>query len=71
MSIELSDNHVAFTRQLDQQRSHKKGIYGDGYLVHPKTAAYIDENMADMNTMSWELSEREQKLVKELTPYKP
>lgn len=56
---------------LDEQKQHKKTIYGGGYLISNKAANLLEETELEAqkrkkNFFPWRLSEREQQIVLEL-----
>ena len=67
----LFDSYEEFVRELDDQKKHKKAIFGSGYLVNPKLIRYSTPEAEEMptagaNTIEWELSERELNIIKSL-----
>lgn len=55
---------VSFTRALDDQKAHGKGIYGSGFLLSEKAAA---EKAA---AIEWKLSDREWEIIRGLEEQK-
>ncbi len=70
-SIEVKRNEGFFIRQLDEQKPHKKQIFGAGFLVTNKVAKSIkqiqDKQLQDKqnqtNCTFWNLSEREKAII--------
>lgn len=58
-----------FIRQLDAQRKDGNVIYGAGFLISEKAAAEkaAAEKAAEKETTIWALSEREKKIIEELS----
>lgn len=77
IALKINRADCVSIRALDQQREHKKAIFGGGLLLSDKAAA---RNAAAKNTMkvsslsthnhgaprTWELSDRERKIVEQL-----
>ena len=63
MSFKKSD--ICHIGGLDSQKKQKKGIFGAGFLLSEKAAAEKAAAEKD-NTIIWELSERERKIIKSL-----
>lgn len=68
MSFKKSD--ICHIGGLDSQKKQKKGIFGAGFLLSEKAAAEkaaAEKAAAEKdNTIIWELSERERKIIKSL-----
>ena len=68
--LRICPEDVAFTRALDAQKSLKRTIYGGGFLLSEKAAAEkaAAEKAAAEKAAAhvWELSVREEELVKSL-----
>lgn len=65
----IPSSDYIFTSRLDSQKELKRGIFGGGVLLSDKYADIIEPFMAkkDMNFATiWELSERENRIVKEM-----
>ncbi|SEF86040.1 chromosome partitioning protein ParB [Parabacteroides chinchillae] len=66
VSMQFKKNDVYHIRGLDSQKTHKKGIFGAGYLLSKKVAA--EKAAAEKeNIIVWELSDREKKIVESLS----
>ena len=62
---ELRKEDAVHIRTLDSQRAQSKSIFGSGFLISDKAAA--DKAAADKADLrTWELSEREKAIIKEL-----
>lgn len=58
-------NEAFRVRELDSQKEKGKTIYGSGYLISEKAAA--EKAAAEKAAViSWELSEREKEIIKQL-----
>ena len=70
VSIEISKKDVKHCRGLDSQKVHKKALFGSGFLVSEKAAAgkaAAEKAAAEkVNSITWELSEKEWKIVRSL-----
>ena len=65
VSCLLKKRDVYHVRGLDSQKTHKKAIFGSGYLLSEKAAAEKAAAEKD-NVIIWELSERERNIIKSL-----
>lgn len=67
----LKRNQAKFVRVLDEQRKHKKTLFGGGFLISEKAAAEkaaAEKAAAEKaDAIEWELSEREKAIVEELS----
>ncbi|WP_233552325.1 chromosome partitioning protein ParB [Parabacteroides sp. AF48-14] len=70
VSCLLKKRDVYHVRGLDSQKTHKKAIFGSGYLLSEKAAAEkaaAEKAAAEKdNIIIWELSERERNIIKSL-----
>lgn len=71
ISFTLMKNQVRHIKQLDSQRTHKKGLFGSGFLIDATAAEAVKtaaEAVKIANTITWELSDRERSIIQELKP---
>ena len=68
----INENECYFIRALDNQKEAGKGVFGAGFLLseaatekYKKAKEAADENNTK-NEVTWELSEREKEIVKNL-----
>lgn len=65
IDFKCGKDQVEIVRALDHQRTHKKAIYGSGYLISEKAAA--EKAAAEKAAaLCWELSEREHNIIANL-----
>lgn len=66
--IKIKDRELCYARQLDQQLSLKKAIYGNGFLVSDKVADELQKIKAEIEpgVVEWTLSDREKEIIKNL-----
>ncbi len=65
-NIEIKRDEAFFIRQLDEQKPHKKQIFGAGFLVTDKVAKNIKQlqhKQLQDKYIFWKLSEREKAIV--------
>ena len=70
-NVIIDRSNTYFVRELDDQKKHKKGIFGAGYLVNPELIRYSTPEAGEMPTaealtIEWELSDRELNIIKSL-----
>ena len=63
--VKFSKTEIVHIRQLDSQKTHKKTLFGSGFLLSEK-AAMEKVAMEKGNTVVWELSDREREIIKKL-----
>lgn len=68
VSVEIDKKDVAYCRALESQKSAKKTIFGSGFLVSDKVATELreKEEKSKKETIVWELSDKEQNIIKSL-----
>jgi len=80
ISIKIDKNQARYRRALDSQKSHGKAIFGSGFLISESAAlekaalekaalekAALEKAAAEkVYTMVWELSEKEQQIIRSL-----
>ena len=65
VDFKLKAEDLHFTRGLDSQKTHKKSIYGSGFLLSERAVA--ERAVAEKeNRIIWELSEREREIIKNM-----
>lgn len=65
----VRNDECCFIRALDEQKEHKKSIYGSGYLISDTKAAEVAgaaEAAEAAETIKWQLSKRELDIVSKL-----
>lgn len=74
LQLEIPRSEAHFTRALDHQRQHKKGIYGSGFLVSDRIATILEESLQKplpvpptQATTEWKLSDREKQIIQKLS----
>nr|DAO69943.1 MAG TPA: DNA N-6-adenine-methyltransferase [Caudoviricetes sp.] len=67
-SICITKKDLAFYRQLESQKTHKKSIFGSGFLAsHTATKELAAKELAsNKEVIHWELSEKELAIIKQL-----
>lgn len=65
LDMEIMPEELYWLRQLDCQRTRKKGVYGAGFLAARNVAEKI-QAAAARERIQWELSEREREIVRRL-----
>lgn len=66
IELKAYQKDVCFTRALDAQKEMKKGIFGAGFYLSDRIADKLVINNVN-NATTWELSERERKIIEELS----
>lgn len=68
IDLRIAAEDCAFIRSLDAQRRCGKGVYGAGFLLSERAAAEraAAEKKVEKILETWELSQREKEIVKEL-----
>lgn len=70
IELRLNMSDLAFTRRLDAQKSHKKVIFGSGYIMSDAAAAVVANAAAaaaaEKDRIEWKLSDRELDIIKNL-----
>lgn len=68
VSVEIHKKDVALCRALESQKSAKKTIFGSGFFVSDKVATELreKEEKSKKETIVWELSDKEQNIIKSL-----
>ena len=68
--ITINKNEVNFIRQLDSQKSHKKSLFGSGFIASDAAAERMAQAQAQAqaqaNVIEWELSKREKNIINNL-----
>ena len=62
ISLTFDKKDVKHCRGMDAQKKHGKGLFGAGFIVSDKAAAAA----ANDTIITWELSEKEKKIIKSL-----
>lgn len=62
IDLRLNMSDLSFTLRLDAQKSHKKSIFGGGFIMSDAAAAAAAEN----DLIEWNLSDRELDIIKNL-----
>ncbi len=67
--LDIPARECEYIRALDSQRAAKKSIFGYGFLLSERLAAerLAAERLAARNSTVWELSERENEIIKRLS----
>lgn len=67
--LDIPARECEYIRTLDSQRAAKKSIFGCGFLLSERLAAerLAAERLAARNSTVWELSERENEIIKRLS----
>ncbi len=67
--LDIPARECEYVRELDSQRAAKKTIFGHGFLLSDRLAAerLAAERLAARNSTVWELSERENEIIKRLS----
>ena len=74
VELKIYPEQCVFIRHLDSQKESGKALYGSGFLISNKAAAEkaaaekaAAEKAAERETIIWTLSEREKKIIEELS----
>lgn len=70
ISLRVPREEVHFTRALDSQRKVGKGLYGSGVIVSDRVANILQSAPKEPPTY-WELSDREQEIIRQLNGESP
>lgn len=70
VSLRVPREEVHFTRALDSQRKVGKGLYGSGFIVSDRVAKILQNAPKEPPTY-WELSDREQEIIRQLNGATP